>query len=308
MLGLKSKHLILGIATSFTLVTGVAHGAGKGVDRNTCIGGGTVPAKIRAGQTGFQDEDIKVVEGFSGPEVQIGKARIFQDPQTADDGKGERKDKELNRWCIVDEALSRQTDPKRDHRTPMCGTELFGSEKSGEFFKKKPTITGAGGKQIELNLKELKQPDGSLRYEIMFKSKGGSDSRDKAQNSLYLTGSVKKESEDRRKVRMELQSRDFGDATKVNGNLVSEVTGDMEKNPKSGDPMSGYKFGGECSSTFQAKGQFKNSDKDAPESWVDLSGNRLTMRGNERYIQDQYRAENRNNEQAREVTDQGGRG
>ncbi|MBX3019272.1 MAG: hypothetical protein KF767_15400 [Bdellovibrionaceae bacterium] len=278
---MKTKHLILGIATSITLSAGVSFAAGK---EKSCISGGSVPAKLRVGQTGFQDEDITVVEGVSGPEVRIGKTTMFLSPGSAEEEKSSGGEPSRNNsWCFIDPELNRRNQGKPTD----VSCDPFGSKKQDGSFEKPLSINGSNGRPIaEIHAKEVKDSNGKKMIQLIFKKLGSSDSRDKATNKLVITGHAKKEGPNV-KSSIRLESRDF-DGDHLNGVLESTILGRLKEGDTGNDPRGSDQFSS-CKSPNQAKGQYKKTDNEAPESWVDLQGNHLVMRGNERYIQDQYR-------------------
>lgn len=284
-MGITSKHLILGFATTLVMGSLSSHAAGSGKEQS-CIPEGSIPAKIRVGQTGFQDEDITVVEGVSGPEVRIGKTKFFLDPNSSEDPKSQSSEPSRNNtWCFQDPELARQN-PGSKPNDVIC--DPFGDKKQDGSYSKPVIINGASGRPVaEIHAKEVKDADGKKMVQLIFKKLGSSDSRDKATNKLVITGHAKKEGSNVR-TNLRLESRDF-DGDKLNGVLESTIVGKVAEGGSSqSDPRAGYKFQ-KCMSPHQAKGQYKKTDGDAPSSWVDLQGNHMVMRGNERYIQDQYR-------------------
>lgn len=280
-MGMKTKHLILGIATSITLSAGVSFAAGK---EKSCISGGSIPAKLRVGQTGFQDEDIMVVEGVSGPEVRIGKTTMFLSPSSPEEERSSGGEPNRNnRWCFIDPELNRLEQNKPN----AVSCDPFGNKKQDGSFEKPLMINGSNGRPVaKIYAKEVKDSDGKKMVQLVFQKMGSSDSRDKATNKLVISGHAKKEGKDVRSS-LKLESRDYN-TDQLNGVLESTIIGRLDESLNGNDPRSGEKFSS-CKSPHQARGQFKKSDNEAPESWVDLQGNHLVMRGNERYIQDQYR-------------------
>lgn len=300
-MGIKPKHFILGLAAGLVLGTGSAHAAGKGAEKS-CIAGGSIPAKIRVGQTGFQDEDITVVEGVSGPEVRIGKTTLFLSPSSSEDEKSTGGDPSRNNsWCVVDPELNRRNNAKPNDVN--CSPFGYLKNDNSGNYDKPLQINGANGRPVaEIHAKEVKDENGKKMIQLVFKKLGSSDSRDKATNKLVITGHAKKEGQNVR-TSLRLESRDFKD-DKLNGLLESTILGRLAEQSGPNDPRGSDQFSS-CKSPQQAKGQFKKSDNEAPENWVDLQGNHLVMRGNERYIQDQYR-ENRAPLHAEDSTGRGG--
>lgn len=283
---LNTKHFILGTFATLLFATGSVSLAKV----ESCIkdNGGGKTVKIRAGGTEFKDEDLKVLDGVSGPEVQIGKSVIFMDPAAADT-KDQKSDRTNNSWCFVSPELAQKKGRSgADLNKPLCGEDAYGSLPPGkEYYDKPIIINGANGRPaLKITAKEVRDPaTGKKTVQLVFGSAGSSG---KAPNKLVMSGSVIGDS-NATTSKLKLQSQDFN-SEDVNGVLESEVFGNIEKGSSgSNDPRAGMKYSS-CKSSKQGTGQLRvSAKKDEKESdhWMDLAGNQITMRGSEYPAQDQ---------------------
>lgn len=284
--GLISKHIIL--SGLLVVQTAVATSTDSEM-AESCIAGGSSPAKLRLGSSGFHDEALKVVEGVAGPEFQIGKTRIFLDPKSNEDTETKSSEPDRNNsWCIVDPVLA-QSKGKTGSAVnePMCGTaELFGEKAESKFFKDAVQIHGAKGNIIaEIRAKEDTDENGKKFIRLIVKATGSGNEKDRAENQLHLNGHATKTGE-KITSKLRVESRQFDKGT-VNGVVESTVSGFDDTSSTPNDPMKGYKLKG-CQSAGQSQGQLRKKGDKTPENLVDISGSHIVMRGKECYGINQY--------------------
>lgn len=265
----------------------------------SCIPGDVKPAKFRAGKTGFQDKDFLMTEGETGPEVKIGKSRIFMNPKKNKDTADKSSDKmdTKQEWCIQDPELARETNPKGNPNEPLCGAELFGSDpgygKEGFFSEKgktkEVTIRDEGGSPIaKMSARQyIDRSTGEMKVQLVMSGTGSGSGEDSRINKLVFDGNIQKTGQ-AVKTKMRLESQNMND-DKINGVVEAEMSGNLkEGSGNSSDPMDQYRLSG-CKSEKQAKGQLREKDNVGPEGWVDLSGSHITLRGQEKYGVDVYK-------------------
>lgn len=247
----------------------------------SCMAGGSKESKFRLGSSGFDEEDMSIVEGVAGPELRIGDIHIFLDPNSNADASDTKNTSLNNTWCMVNPALAKkrgQTDLKK----PICDVPRApsGDDKKGEPVD----ILGQKGEVIgKLHAKIEKGPDGKERQRLILVPSRVS-SRD-VHNQIHLTGeAVKTGNKITTKLRIESRNKD-NDA--VNGVAESSMSGYLDDKANANDPMAEVRMKG-CISDNQAKGQLRNKDEDA-DNWVDLSGSHIVMRGKETPGVDQYK-------------------
>lgn len=291
MRGSNSLSLFVHIskATGFVLLLALGNSAfansTEELTTPSCIGGGASPAKIKLGSSGIDEETIRIVEGDSGPELQIGGTRIFMDPTISDDPTTDPKSVN-NRWCYVDARIAKEQNPL-DPRPKEAKCDLPSLPSKTDKDGVPITIRGTDGSVIGQLFAVVHSIGGKESSRLVF-APSGSGASDRPKNRLSIIGHVTKKGEQVTS-RLLVESRNV-DGDKVNGALEASMSGkiatDSDSDPT---PTANKKFAAGCISNNQARGQLRKKEDKVPQGWVDLSGSHIVMRGHERYGIDQFK-------------------
>ena len=211
-------------------LTGVA-----GDYEKSCISGGTAPGlilfnKIDCVQKSTKDcpegsnlksTEIKVIEGQYGPEVQIGKFRIFLASYSKAGESGENQ-----QWCLID------TTKKGDEGKADCGNKLASEDKNpkpikipGTNLTITPKKSGSGKAQKTQLQVDYDDGRGIEKMVISGKVSDSSGGKVKSEMNVY-TVNGKMDRNGSVKAAVEGKS---GDTDKLGGTLMKDCRSTLEK-------------------------------------------------------------------------------
>lgn len=273
---------LVGLASPLALAKG-----GATLEKSCLAGGGSSAALMSfqkitcaegvsscAKDANKEKTDFKLIEGVNGPELQIGKVKIFLDP-TSTKSETRGKDGKLegnNSWCIVD------PDKNKEDEAPIgkavCGSRLSQQRESkGNRSELKSFVIPGTNLKITPTNDDNTDPK-SVKLVITY---GDGQAREQ----MIVSGLAQKQGlRNISKMTVRTQSVSSGNTTGV---IKSEMSGilDDTKSQETGK----MQFS-KCESLHVTKGQLNKKEDQASETYVGLNGQCFTMRGSERYSTD----------------------